>query len=142
VNPPRQSFSWDGDDVPVPLGAAAPDDPGRPVAPQILGEAETEVRDARDESMVRRSTDSEITMPVPASNGAGPGSRRMRDLPRESRPTYRSPVVILAASCAVAFFHGWTVGSAAGAHSPSNAVMRTTVRPARAGNEWKETQSP
>lgn len=116
MNPPREPFAWDeGDDLPVPL-----DDSNLevPVAAQILSDAERVVLDARAD-IARQDTDPTMTIPIGASDDPAPASPPINF--RLERPlSHRVLAITLAFACALAFFHGWSVGAgAAGARSQS-----------------------
>lgn len=108
MNLPREPFAWDeDDDLPVPLDGSA----DVPVAPQILSEAETVVRQAQAD-IARQDTDPTITIPALPSDDQAPESRRS-DLRFAMPLSRRSLAVTLTFACALAFLHGWSVGATA-----------------------------
>lgn len=114
---PREPFSWDGDDVPVPLDDAALDFPRSGETEEVLVVAESVVRDAQD-AIARQDTDPTLTIPepVPAEPAIEASSRPPWSL-RERTPR-AVKAALLALGCALAFAHGWSVGATAEAGEP------------------------
>ena len=102
---PREPFSWDGEDEPIPLSEGEPSDV------EIVQHAETVVREAQEE-IARQDTDPFMTIPPGIERGdeLSPGPRT-RSL---SRHAVRRAVVaaFLLASCLIAFTHGWATARA------------------------------
>lgn len=106
---PRDPFSWDGEDEPIPLH----DLPGGEASLEVLIVAEDVVRDAQ-ESIARQDTDPTLDLPSLRGqvNSSFPGesgtfaARIDRALPRRA-------VLALLAGCLLAFAHGWHVGARA-----------------------------
>lgn len=114
---PREPFSWEGDDdIPIPLDDAGLDVPESREGEEVLVVAESVVRDAQD-AIARQDTDPTLTLPDPVPEvlaAAVPHSPR-----RFPAPAPRAvKAALLAAGCAVAFAHGWSVGATAAAGEP------------------------
>ena len=115
---PREPFSWDGDDVPVPLDDAGLDFPGCGGAEDVLVVAESVVNDAQD-AIARQDTDPTLTLPEP--DLTEPAYESPSSVPR-SRPRFPRALkaTLLAVGCALAFVHGWSVGAPAEAGEPAS----------------------
>lgn len=112
---PREPFSWDGDDdVPVPLDDAGFDHPQPREAEEIVVVAESVVRDAQD-AIARQDTDPTLTLPDPEEPATDVALAPSRFRARVTRVLKAS---LLAAGCALAFAHGWSVGATAVAGEP------------------------
>jgi hypothetical protein len=138
---PREPFSWErGGDIPVPLGAATPNDSEPLVSAEILNDAETVVRSA-EEAMSRQDTDPAITFPVFPAHGstqrAGSAYPDARFIGLLSR---RTLTAILAMGCTLAFAHGWSVGAKAVEPSPSASCDANHCHAHPSSEEWKEEQ--
>jgi hypothetical protein len=140
---PREPFSWDDEDRPVPLGAPTPEDPGLASPPQILSDAETVVLEAQ-EAIGRQDTDPAISIPptrarsclTSPSEPTAPRSFRISD-PR----LRKSLVAVLVIGCVLSFAHGWSAGARAGERSDGSCDHHH-CHTDPVGNEWKEERRP
>ena len=118
---PREPFSWDGEDEPIPLN-----EPKAGEA-EIVQDAETVVREAQEE-LARQDTDPYMTIPPAIETGGElSGGPRTRSL---LKPAVRRAAVaaLLSASCLIAFTHGWATGARAGACGPTHCDDDRSIR--------------
>jgi hypothetical protein len=138
---PSEPFSLEGgDDIPVPLDAATPDDPEPLLSAEILNDAETVVRNAR-EAISRQDTDPAITLPVIPAHGLTQRAGSPYPLARfNGLLSRRTLTAILAMGCALAFAHGWSVGAKAVEPSPAVSCDANHCHAYPSSEEWKEEQ--
>lgn len=128
---PRQPFSWDGDDE-----SPVPPDELLDLAPRIVDEAQAVVLEAQD-AIAREDTDPfiAVTAPQAAHPTIGWFPPLRRPIPKKAL------IACLLMACALAFAHGWAVGS-----STPLATSRTCdpdhCSSSNLSSEWREEQRP
>ena len=120
---PREPFSWDGEDEPIPLNEGEPGDAG------IVQDAEAVVREAQ-EDLARQDTDPYMTIPPSVETEALSGGPRTQPLPN---PAARRAILaaVLSASCFIAFAHGWATGARANTCGPTHCDDDRSIRESR-----------
>ena len=121
---PRQPFSWDGDDRPVPLGGQFTS-PGQD--PDVVQEAEAVVRGAQDD-LAREETDPYMSLPALAEDSALP---TIVDSGRSQSPgrvvSRRVLAAFLSAACVAGFSHGWASAAQADACGRGHCLASRTA---------------
>jgi hypothetical protein len=119
---PREPFSWEGNnEQPVPLDRSGPND-AKPMAPDILSEAETVVR-AAQQAIGREDTQPTITIPVPDRGVITSIVSRRFPGRTDGARSLSALALVTTAGCAVAFLHGWSVGANTAEGAPSRSCV-------------------